>query len=170
MFEQLFQANRQRVYALAYHMMGNADDAADVTQEVFVRMWKHRDALDSAIIGPWLLRVARNVAIDELRKRKARQRRITTDTDLVSEGRDTGQSPENLTMGTLFNERLESALNKLDEPYKSIVILREIEGYKYDEISEVLSLPLNTVKVYLHRARRSLRIHLTEEVRYEYAS
>ncbi|MBT4051701.1 MAG: sigma-70 family RNA polymerase sigma factor, partial [Bacteroidetes Order II. Incertae sedis bacterium] len=62
-----------------------------------------------------------------------------------------------------------AALDTLGEPHKSIVILREVQEYKYEEISEVLSLPLNTVKVYLHRSRKALRQELTEVMRHDYA-
>ena len=69
----------------------------------------------------------------------------------------------------IFQEHLKKALNALGEPHRSIVVLREVQEYKYEEISEVLNLPLNTVKVYLHRARKTLRKELGEVLRHDYA-
>jgi RNA polymerase sigma-70 factor (ECF subfamily) len=81
---------------------------------------------------------------------------------------DEGPTPERSAQTSLFRERLQDALDRLGEPHRSIVVLREIQGYKYDEIAETLKLPLNTVKVYLHRARKALREDLGEVHRHDY--
>ena len=76
--------------------------------------------------------------------------------------------PDAQAGSVIFQERLQNALQTLDEPYRSIILLREVQEYKYEEISETLEIPLNTVKVYLHRARKALRKELTEVMRYDY--
>ena len=88
---------------------------------------------------------------------------------MIEEYADQSTLPDRQASASIFREKLDDALDALDEPYKSIIILREIQEYKYEEISSALDLPLNTVKVYLHRARKALRKELTEVSRYEYA-
>lgn len=168
-FDTLVKQHRNRVYGFALHYLGDADDAADVTQEVFIRMWHNRATIDEERLIGWLLRVTRNVCVDAYRKKNAYRTRVDTNSDIVMDQADTGPRPDSITSGSLFADRLLKALDTLGEPHRSIVVLREIEEYKYEEISEVLDLPLNTVKVYLHRARKALRKELSEEVRYDYA-
>ena len=143
--------------------------SADVTQDVFIRLWEHRAAMDEDRILSWLLRVARNACIDQIRKRKVRQRVENDEIGGVDVLHDEGPTPERSAQTVLFRERLQHALDRLGEPHRSIVVLREIQGYKYDEISDTLNLPLNTVKVYLHRARKALREDLGEVHRHDYA-
>lgn len=150
-------------------MLGDPAASADVTQDVFIRLWEHRDALEQERILGWLLRVARNACIDAIRKRNVRRSvDETEDFTLDSLPSDVSQ-PDRDASASLFRERLAKALDALGEPHRSIVVLREIQEYKYEEISEVLNLPLNTVKVYLHRARKSLRKELGEVLRHDYA-
>ena len=77
--------------------------------------------------------------------------------------------PDQEASSAIFQAHRKKALNALGEPHRSIVVLREVQDYKYEEISEVLNLPLNTVKVYLHRARKTLRKELGEVLRHDYA-
>ena len=167
-FDILVKRYRHRVYGFAYHYLVDEDAAADVTQDVFLRMWQNRTKIDDERVLGWLLRVTRNACVDAVRKRNAYRRRIETNSDTIDAQADRAPLPDQQTSASLFNDRLNAALNKLDEPYKSIIILREIQEYKYGEISETLDLPLNTIKVYLHRARKKLRKELSEDLRYEY--
>lgn len=168
-FNQLMHAHRQRVYSMAWHVLGDADEAADVAQDVFIRLWENRSEVDTERVGAWLTKVTRNAAIDAWRRRRTRQNVYSTDTETVEALPGLSRGPERETRAELFRDRLREALDTLGEPHRSIVILREIQEYQYDEISEALELPLNTVKVYLHRARKSLRAELGEDVRYDYA-
>ena len=163
------QMHRQRVFSLAFHVLGSEDEAADVTQDVFIKLWDHRDELEPERIQPWLIRVTRNASIDAYRRRRTRQRVYSTKSDTVEILEGNLRSPEGSASASMFRDRLQEALEGLGEPHRSIVVLREIQEYRYEEISEALGLPLNTVKVYLHRARKSLRAALGEGVRYDYA-
>jgi RNA polymerase sigma-70 factor, ECF subfamily len=167
-FDNLFKQHRQRVYGYAYHYLGDEEDAADVTQEVFIRMWRSRRAIEEDRVVAWLLRVARNLCVDVYRRRSTRHKYFREERVSIMEHPDHRPQPDRVTAGNMFDERLKKALDKLGEPHRSIVVLREIQEYKYEEISEALELPLNTVKVYLHRARRALREELSEDLRYEY--
>jgi len=157
------------VYSYVLHMLRDPAVSSDVTQDVFVRLWEHRADMEEDRILSWLLRVARNACIDQVRKRKVRQSVENDEVSGVDVLRDEGPSPERSTQSVLFRERLQQALDRLGEPHRSIVVLREIQGYKYEEIAETLRLPLNTVKVYLHRARKALRDDLGEVHRHDYA-
>lgn len=161
--------HRQRVYSLAFHVLSDEDEAADVTQDVFIRLWKHRSSVDAERLEAWLIRVTRNASIDAWRRRKTRERVYLSDTETVEVQPGAMRSPEGSTSASMFHDRLQQALEELGEPHRSIVVLREIQEYQYEEISEALELPLNTVKVYLHRARKALRESLGEGVRYDYA-
>ncbi len=156
------------MYGFAYHYLNSSESAADVTQDVFVRLWNHRDSVDEDRLIGWLLRVTRNACVDAIRRRKAYEKRVETNTDMLMEKADQSPLPDAQAESSIFQEHLRKALDTLDEPHKSIVVLREIQEYKYEEISEVLDIPLNTVKVYLHRARKALRKELNERMDIEY--
>ena len=161
-FEHQVKRYKDRVYGFAFHYLGTAEEAEDVTQEVFIRFWQHRMSLDAKQPIGWLLRVTRNVSIDAIRRRKTYRKNVSVDSEMVENVSEVNLSPEQHTEYSDFQMHLKRALDKLAEPYRSIVIMREIEEMKYNEIGEALELPLNTVKVYLHRARKMLRDQLKE--------
>jgi RNA polymerase sigma-70 factor (ECF subfamily) len=156
------------VYGFAYHYLNSSESAADVTQDVFVRLWNNRDSIDEYRLIAWLLRVTRNACIDAIRREKAYAKRVETSTEILMDKADREPLPDAQAGSAIFQEHLRKALETLGEPHRSIVVLREIQEYKYEEISDVLDLPLNTVKVYLHRARKSLRKELNERMDIEY--
>jgi RNA polymerase sigma-70 factor (ECF subfamily) len=110
----------------------------------------------------WLLRVTRNACVDALRKRRSYRKFIATDTEQVALAAGSMPATDAAAESAIFRQHLDHALDQLSEPYRSIIVLREIQELKYEEISGALNLPLNTVKVYLHRARKMLRNHLRE--------
>jgi RNA polymerase sigma-70 factor (ECF subfamily) len=125
--------------------------------------------VDDAGVWPWLLRVTRNASIDVLRKRNAYRNVVQEDAEgNATDGMPSlAPSPHEAVEDSDFQVHLRRALATLAEPYRSIVVLREIQDFKYEEISSALELPLNTVKVYLHRGRRKLREALKEFVERE---
>ena len=157
-FRRLCQEHRDRIYTFAFYYMGNREDAEDITQEVLFRLWHHGLRMDDNGVAAWLTRVARNACLDALRQR-SRYRSVVS-----------AQDPEPVlqlipaveTVDVDLRRQLEAALTRLESPLREIVILREIQGLSYREISQSLKLPLNTVKVYLHRGRRRLRALLQE--------
>ncbi len=163
-FRNLVDQHRHRIYTFAYYHLGNQEEAEDVTQEVLVKMWQHRETIEPGSLKAWLLRVTRNGCIDVIRKRN-RYRAMVVPEEFIEAGVKTavaGSSQDAVLDSLSIRMELEKALATLEEPYRSIVILREIQELKYDEISDALNMPLNTVKVYLHRARRMLRTRLKE--------
>ncbi len=138
-------------------MVGVQSDAEDITQEVFLRLWQRRRQIDEDRVIGWLLRVTRNCCIDLHRKKKstfANLRPVDIDSDAVA-GKEL--SPLAAAEGKWFDQMLKEGIDRLHDPYKSILILREMHEMKYSEIAEVLDMPLATIKVYLHRARAKLR-------------
>lgn len=165
-FQESVDRYRDRVFTFACYCLGQRDDAEDVTQEVLVRLWKNWESIDVERLEPWLIHVTRNACIDVIRKRKTYSALVAPDPEGESMARaqSLAPSPSDSAETSDFQEHLERALRDIAEPYRSIVILREIQDYRYEEISEALGMPLNTIKVYLHRGRRKLRERLREYV------
>jgi len=150
------------VFGFAYHFLGDREEAEDVTQEVFIRFWNHRQEIDGGQPIGWLLRVTRNASVDALRRRSAYRKTITGDSGRVDIAHGDTPGPARDAESNDFRTLLNLAVDRLGEPYKSLVLLREVQDLSYQEIADTLELPLTTVKVYLHRARKMLREHLTE--------
>ena len=167
-FEDTAQKYRRRVYSLARYLLSNREEAEDVTQEVLLRLWRHQQGVDEERLGAWLLRVTRNACYDLLRKRRSDAALGTSsslDDDEAREVATPEPGPQSLAEASDFRRRLLAALSDLGEPYKSIVILREVQGLPHREIGEALGMPEVTVRVHLHRGRRKLRERLLEESR-----
>ncbi len=156
-------AHRHRIYDFSLRLLRCREDAADVTQEVLLRFWQRGDDIEAAAQLAWVMRVTRNACLDHIRKKKTRHG-YTPATEFIDDFEGGEPSPETLSESADFRRHLEQAIGRLDEPYQSLVILREIHGLSYDELTEALELPLSTVKVYLHRARRRLRSALQQRL------
>jgi RNA polymerase sigma factor (sigma-70 family) len=160
--EEVVQRYQRRVFTFARYFLGQREEAEDVTQEVLIRLWRNADGLDAERLGAWLLRVTRNACYDRLRQRRTAAAVVAPDLD-PEVAEETAMSaslapdPAALAESAEFKRHLLAALGRLEEPYRSILILREVEDLKYQEISDALDLPLNTVRVYIHRGRQRLR-------------
>lgn len=168
-YERLLRQHQHRVFGLACYLLGDRDEAADVAQDVFLRLWTHRQTVDEERALGWLLRVTRNACIDVLRRRQTTTTLFDVDTERTEEAPSNGAPPDAAVQAADFSERLQGALDALREPYRSIVILREIQELKYEEISGAMDLPMTTVKVYLHRGRKMLRERLRDVLEREVA-
>ena len=156
-YQQAIEKYRQRVFSFAYYSLRRREDAEDITQDVFIRLWQHWKKVDPERMGAWLMRVAHNSVIDHVRKHKADKQRVTLEQgveDLVTVTDNTLETRE-------FQHQLESAISDLAEPYRSIIIMRDVQGMSYLEIEQTLNLSQSQVKVYLHRGRRRLRENKT---------
>lgn len=170
-FQELVRQHRDRVFTLAYYSLRNREDAEDVTQEVLIRLWNHWRRLDGDHLKAWLVRVTKNACVDAVRRRQTRRRHEKAGDDEELERTPGSQAtPERAAESAAFRRRLSEALAELPEPYRGIVILREVQGLAYDEIAAAVDKPLNTVKVYLHRGRKMLREQLREVMAYAQAS
>lgn len=163
-FEAVVGRHQRKVYTFARYYLGQTQEAEDITQEVFLKLWHNRREIDAEGTRAWLLKVTRNACFDRLRRRQTAARIFADDSSEpeVEKIRVADPDPEARAAAADFRRHLSSALEQLTDPMKSIVILREVQGLKYDEIAEVLGVPLNTVRVYLHRGRARLREQLKE--------
>lgn len=168
-FEEQLQRYNDRVYGYACYMLDDREAAADVTQEVLVRFWEHFAEIDEDGALGWLLRTTRNACIDALRKRQTQQRYFRAGLSDVPTPDGAAPSPADDAESADFRRHLKQALSRIDEPYRSVVILREVQELAYKEISGALDMPLNTVKVYVHRGRKKLRKQLREVTNHEFA-
>lgn len=157
----------KHVYAIAYRMAGNEADARDLAQEAFIRVWKalRRIEPDAALEG-WLYRIVTNLYIDLLRRRpRARARSLdepiaTREGQMAREHADPEADVERIVLDRLVDRRVQEALLGLREDLRMVVVLADIEGYPYEEIAEMMGVPIGTIKSRLHRARRTLRDRL----------
>jgi RNA polymerase sigma-70 factor (ECF subfamily) len=152
-FESLYQQHLKRVYNIAWRMMGNDADAQDIAQDVMVKAWRALPAfkLDSSL-STWLYRIAMNACSDELRRRKTK----TVSMDVLAEaGWEPGDS--GFEQSAVNSQNLSWAIGQLTEEYRAAVVLRDVEGYSYEEIAQILKCPIGTVRSRINRAREHLR-------------
>lgn len=172
-FQSLVEQHRDRVFTLSCYLLGDREEAADATQEVLLRLWRNLPALGpettrGASAGPWLTRVTRNHCFDLLRKRRSTKNALgeEQEPEVFDLTTDDDPGPERRATSADLGRQLRRAVGELDEPYRSVLILREVQEMKYKEISEALDMPINTVKVNIHRGRRMLRDRLREVMRH----
>jgi RNA polymerase sigma-70 factor, ECF subfamily len=162
-FEELLRRYSPRVFALALRHMRDRDDAGDVVQETFVRAWQGLGAFRGGEeFRGWLFRICVNQARDRLRSRKRHPSTPLEDVGEAELGTDPGHGPDQELESRLMTERLDRALEKLDEPHREILLLRAMEEMSYDEIASVLRIPRGTVMSRLARARTRLRTLMEE--------
>jgi RNA polymerase sigma-70 factor (ECF subfamily) len=159
-FKQYVERYKNLIYSKAYYFTGNPEDAADITQEVLLKMWTNLDSLDEKSIKAWLLKVTRNQCIDVYRKKREYVFPVSIDSEtgseIVQEQVDDHPDPEQQALTADLQDRIKDAIGELPPPIRLAIIQREIQELSYSEIAETLEIPLNTVKVYIHRGRRML--------------
>ena len=161
-FEKLVTEYEKAVYAIALRMTGNAEDAADMTQETFIKAYNSLQSFrGDSKFSVWLYRIASNVCLDFLR---SRSRKPTVSLSVEDdEGEETeldiadeSQSPELLLERGLTRDAVRRGLEALPPDYRQILLLREIQGLSYEEIADTLSIEVGTVKSRIFRARKRL--------------
>jgi len=162
-FRQLFEAYHPLVYRLAYRMLGDAESATDLTQEVFVRAYERLHSLrDGQAFHAWLTRLAANMAHDALRRRKPPAFSLDAPPPGMEEGSEwalahAGPGAEERLLSHEMSQRLQQALLTLSTEHRAVVILHHLEGMPVEEIGTTLEIPTGTVKSRLARARAELR-------------
>ena len=163
-FEEVMVFYEKLVYNIAYRMLNNPDDASDITQEAFIRLFKHMRSFESANhIKSWLCRVAHNLCIDELRRRKNKPVKSLDETLEFEDSSaslqlaDDDPTPEETVILQDDLDTLERAIAKLPEDYRTMITLRDLGGLSYQEVAEITELEMGTVKSRLSRARIRLK-------------
>ncbi len=163
-FAQLIEMYQDRVYALSFRLAGNHDDAQDLAQDVFVRAYTNLDGFrNSADFGTWLHRIAVNHWINTRQKEK-RLVTVSLDEPVRTEGGEVarglaaaGADPLEAVAGDESQDVVRSALRDLNREHQAVLVLREIEGYNYEDMALILNCSAGTVKSRLNRARQLLR-------------
>lgn len=154
-YQQVMNQHRQRVFSFAYYSLRVKADAEDVTQEVFVKLWQNWQKIDHLKVGGWLMRVAHNAVIDHVRRQKPRDDGVDSYAEVEQQASESVEGAE--LDQEVCRVQIMKAIHALEDPFKSIVIMRDIQGASYMDIRESLDISESQVKVYLHRARRKLR-------------
>ena len=166
-FRELLVRYERPVFSLIYRMVRDRTQAEDLAQEVFVRAFNAIGTYKTSYkFSNWILKIANNHTIDHLRKRRIETISIhgsphattaaeASQSELVVVSQD--ENPHEYLEHKELGGQIERAIGGLREEYRTAVLLRHVEGYAYDEIAEIMDVPLGTVKTYLHRARAELR-------------
>ena len=167
-YRDLVEMYQPRIYSLALRMVRRAEDAEDVVQETFVRMFRALDRYDpNRPFGAWLFSIASRLCIDQLRRRKLQPISLTQkdrdDDEYEIEVVDPGPRPDDVTARVEEEERTRALIDSLPPHYRIVVLLRHQQDLAYEEIAEALHLPLGTVKARIHRARALLKERLERE-------
>ena len=155
-WDEIVAQHSARVYRLAYRLTGNPHDAEDLTQEVFVRVFRSLSSYTPGTFEGWLHRITTNLFLDQAR-RKAKIRFDALADDAETRIASRAVSPDMQVMNGLFDEDVERALAELPPDFRAAVVLCDIEGLSYEEIADVLGLKLGTVRSRIHRGRAQLR-------------
>ncbi|CAM4015962.1 RNA polymerase sigma factor SigW [Cohnella lubricantis] len=169
-FAEIVDLYKDKLYHLAYRMMNNRQEAEDIVQECFLRVYKHLDRYDeNQKFSTWIYRIATNLCIDRLRKRKP-----TYSLDAESsehEGLDgyammpsDDRTPESEMLLSETQRIIREAIETLPPKYKSVIVLRYLQDMSLQEISEVMGMPVTTVKTRVHRGREYMRKKLENKL------
>ncbi len=163
-YEQFIRPYIDQLYSMAYRLSHNAHDAEDITQDLLVKLFSQTQklyAMDNP--KPYLMRSLFNQYIDYMRKQGRHLNTTETDIDNELASPETAHStPEVATEFDLSAERIEQALTSLSDDHRAIIVLHDVEGFTFDEISDMLRIAKGTAKSRHHRARSALKNHLTQ--------
>jgi len=171
-FEELVDRFQSRVYGVAYRILGQAQDAEDVVQQTFLSLIENIETFrGESAVATWVLRIATNFALKILRKKRGLPTvELTRDEDTIGSVPHPDfiaqwqQAPEDLAQRAELRVLLDQAIAELDDKYRVVFVLRDIEGLSTQETAETLDLSESNVKVRLLRARMQLRERLTREL------
>jgi RNA polymerase sigma-70 factor, ECF subfamily len=155
-FEEIYQRHHRRVYSICLRMLQNAFEAEDLTQDVFIQLYKKIGSFrgDSAFTT-WLHRMTVNQVLMHFRKRNVKYEKTTEE----------GETPDQIVTGTADPEKmrvvdkiaLENAIDQLPDGYKNVFLLHDVEGFEHEEVARILGCSVGTSKSQLHKARLKLR-------------
>jgi RNA polymerase sigma-70 factor (ECF subfamily) len=163
-FEELIGAYQKKIFNLAYRIIGNYDDAADLAQEALIRIFRSIGGFkEQSSFSTWIYRITTNVCLDEIRKRKSKKEYSLDEEVQVDDGQLKRQvmsedpGPDEVFEREELRSMVKDAIDKLPEEQRIVITLRDIQGLSYDEIAEVLDCPGGTVKSRISRARQALK-------------
>jgi RNA polymerase sigma-70 factor, ECF subfamily len=153
-FREIVERYQAAVYNLAYRMLGNADEAEDAAQEIFVRVYRQLARYDpERKFSTWILAIATNYCIDQLRRRRMQ---LVPLENIIPWARSRETGPEGEAIDREARDELQELIRQLPEKYRAPLVLRYWQDLSCAEIAEVLQVPEGTVKTQIHRARKAL--------------
>ena len=156
-WEVLVRQYQARIYSVAYHYVANAEDARDLAQEAFIRVYQNLALCpDANAFLPWLIRITRNACIDHLRRRGARPPSQDIAADEMVDLRSPAANPEQLYAADARKRLIYRALGEMTALNREMILLKDIQGLALEEIASMLNVPLGTVKSRSNRARIEL--------------
>ena len=162
-FNALMAIHERRMYAVALRMCGNHEDAQDCLQEAMLRVWRAIAGFKAqSSFSTWVYRITMNTCLDELRKRKNRPN--TSLDGLVDAGwspADEGDTPERHALRQEVRASLQACIRELPEDMRAAVVLRDVQGFAYEEIAQMLDTNVGTIKSRISRGREKLREKIT---------
>ncbi|MDF2949476.1 MAG: polymerase, sigma-24 subunit, subfamily [Sedimentibacter sp.] len=171
-FEELIKDYKKSAYNIALRVLRNVEDAEDASQEALIKVYKNIQNFNmQSTFKVWMYRIVVNTCLDFKRKKIINAVSIDENIDLGGNNEihreiaDDSGNPDVLVEKNFNNKLVNDAVNKLDDEYKTIIVLRDIQGFSYSEIAEILSCNLGTVKSRLNRARKSLKEILENELK-----
>ncbi len=162
-FDMLVERYKLKIINTAYGMLQSREDAYDIAQEVFLKLYRKIASFSGdASLDTWLYRVTVNACVDELRKRGRRVQTLPLEVETDEESyalpiADVSAAPENVVLRKEQRQVLLNAIGRLPEKYRTVLVLREFEDLEYEAIAEALDISIGTVKSRLNRAREKLR-------------
>lgn len=169
-FEKLVEAYQKKIYNICLRMIGSTDDAYDLAQEVLIRIYKSISGFkEQSSLSTWVYRITTNVCLDEIRKRKLK-RTVSLDQDIRLDDSEIKREiesddppPDELAEKKEIKKTVASAISMLNEEHRTVIVLRDIQGFSYEEIAKITNCPEGTVKSRINRARQALKIILEKK-------
>lgn len=165
-FAEIVEIYSNSIFQLGYRMLGNRHEAEDIAQEAFIRAYVNIKSFNQDLkFSTWLFRIATNLCIDRIRKKKPdyyldAEVSGTDGLTMYSQLSSNSPLPENELESLELQETVQNEILKLPEKYRSVIVLKYMEELSLNEISEILDMPLGTVKTRIHRGREALRQQL----------
>jgi RNA polymerase sigma-70 factor (ECF subfamily) len=168
-FEALIIQYEKFIYNIALRIMGNAEDAKDISQEVIIKIYRNLSACGHIEhLRAWMARIAHNTCMDELRRRKGKTAEsydamvVLGDDTAEKQIVDPAAGPEALLLRKEMAGLIQEGLNLLSDEHRALVVLRDVQGLSYEEIAEAVDIPIGTVKSRISRGRKILKNILLE--------
>jgi len=163
-FEQLIFDYQKKAYNIALRVMGNQEDAKDMCQEAFIRIFKSIEGFkEQSSFSTWMYRIVTNVCLDEIRKKKKSETVSLDGTYETENGQihfetvSDDDTPEEAYIRIEKKRIVLKSINELSEEYKTVIVLRDIQGFSYEEIANILCCSIGTVKSRINRGRNTLK-------------
>ncbi len=166
-FAEIVELYQDKLYRVCYRMLGNKHEAEDIAQEAFVRAFVNIHTFDTnRKFSTWLYRIGTNLCIDRIRKKKPdyfldAEVAGTEGLNMYSQIASTEEIPEEEVLKMEMQERVQYEISRLPDKYRAVIVLKYMEDLPLQEISDILDMPLGTVKTRIHRGREALRKQLS---------